>query len=132
VGVKICCEYNILLVIIVFHPSQFQLRGVSKMTIMNYLRKMFRKSEPGPAVEYIRDEANASHHAAYAPASADQVHRQMDNEIDLSRRADLEGYARDINISTESIERWISSGLLMPEELKVAEKLVKIMRKHGG
>lgn len=102
------------------------------MTIMNYFRKIFRKGEPDPAVEYIRDEPNEPHHTAYTPASSDRVPRQMDNEIDLSRRADLEGYARDINMSTESIERWISSGLLMPEELKVAEKLVKIMRKHEG
>lgn len=102
------------------------------MTIINYFRKMFKKGEPDPVVEYIRDEPNESDDAAYTPASSDQDLRQMDSEIDLSRRADLEDYARDINMSTESIERWISSGLLMPEELKVAEKLVKIMRKHEG
>lgn len=56
--------------------------------------------------------------------------RESDGEFDLSRHADLEVYAKDINVSRESIERWISSGLLMPEELKMAEKLVQLMRKH--
>jgi hypothetical protein len=118
--------------IIAFRPVQFHSRGARKMTIMNYFRKMFRKDEPGPDVEYIRDEPEAPHAEAFDATCSEQISRQMDNEIDLSRRADLEGYAREINMSTESIERWISSGLLMPEELKVAEKLVKIMRKHGG
>lgn len=102
------------------------------MTIINYFRKMFRKGGPGPAVEYIRDEPGKPEVAPFPHDSPDQAPQQMDNEIDLSRRSDLEGYARDINMSKESIERWISSGLLMPEELKVAEKLVKIMRKHEG
>ncbi len=100
------------------------------MAIINYLKKLLGKSRPKPALTYIQDE----------PAKSDPVFeksqpiikhtlREMEGEIDLSRHADLEEYAKDINVSRESIERWISSGLLMPEELKMAEKLLQLMRK---
>ena len=99
------------------------------MAIINYLRKIFKKGDPHqPAMEYVRDEPSAAKDEVLPPSSAMKKSPEMDSEIDLSRQADLEGYARDTDMSKESIERWISSGLLMPEELKVAEKLVKLMR----
>ncbi|MGD8844166.1 MAG: hypothetical protein PVJ84_00905 [Desulfobacteraceae bacterium] len=99
------------------------------MAILDYLKKFLKRGEPDqPAMEYVRDEPSAPEDEMLAPRSAVEKFPEMDSEIDLSRQADLEGYARDTNMSKESIERWISSGLLMPEELKVAEKLVKLMR----
>lgn len=100
------------------------------MAIRNYIKKMFKKDEPEPSLEYVHNEAAEGGTAAIRPESSAKQSGEMGGEIDLSRQSDLEGYARDINASKESIERWISSGLLMPEELKVAEKLVKIMSKH--
>lgn len=100
------------------------------MAVMNYLKKMFRKDKPEPSLEYVHDEPAEAGTAAIQPRSSAEISGEMGGEIDLSRQSDLEGYAKDINVSKESIERWISSGLLMPEELKVAEKLVKIMSKH--
>jgi hypothetical protein len=91
---------------------------------------MFRKHDSQPDLEYVQNPSAASPVVDPRPPLPDNRFREMEDDIDLSHQADLEGYARDLNVSKESIERWISSGLLMPEELKVAEKLVKIMRNH--
>jgi len=101
------------------------------MAIIKYLRKVLGKGEPKPNLTYVKDEPSTSDFVVEKPQPPIQTTlREMDSEIDLSRHADLEDYAKDINVSRESIERWISSGLLMPEELKMAEKLVQLMRKH--
>lgn len=101
------------------------------MAIIKYLRKFLGKSRSKPTLAYVQDEAVRSEGVVEKPqpSEAQSIHA-INDEIDLSRHADLEGYAKDINISRESVERWISSGLLMPEELKMAEKLVQLMRKH--
>jgi hypothetical protein len=113
-------------------PGQFLLGGVTKMAIMKYLRKWIGKGRPKPTLTYIEDEpAESESVVEKSLPPMERSLREMDGEIDLSRHADLEDYAKDINVSKESIERWISSGLLMPEELKMAEKLVQLMRnKH--
>ena len=111
--------------------GQFRLKGVTKMAIMNYLRKLLSKGRSKPTLAYIQDESSGFDRVVEkTQPEVEQSLRELDGEIDLSRHADLEGYARDINVSRESIERWISSGLLMPEELKMAEKLIQLMRKH--
>ena len=99
------------------------------MTIFNFLRKFMKKSGPKPALSYVQESRNPTFVKTpnFTP-SADAW--EMEKEIDLSAKMDLEDYARGLSVSKESIERWISSGLLMPEELKVAEKLVKIMNKN--
>ena len=100
------------------------------MTIMKYFRRLFKNQGSKPPVEYVRDEPAASREASSDNQMRLRGCQAPESDIDLSWQSDLEGYAKDIAVSKESIERWISSGLLMPEELKVAEKLVKIMRKH--
>jgi hypothetical protein len=101
------------------------------MAIITYLRKLWVKDRPEPAVTYVEEEPSPSEAATLeTQPSVEKPLRTLDGDIDLSRHADLEMYARDINISRESIEQWISSGLLMPEELKMAEKLLQLMRKH--
>ena len=102
------------------------------MAIMKHLRKFFGKGRPKPTLTYVQDEPAPPELVVENPqSSVETTLREMDGEIDLSRHADIEDYAKDINVSRESIERWISSGLLMPEELKMAEKLVQLMRKHS-
>ena len=99
------------------------------MTILNYLFKFMKKSDPKPDLAYVqevRGQAPAVEPGPTQPAEEWEI----ENEIDLSTQTDLEDYARGLSISKKSIERWISSGLLMPEELKVAEKLVKIMSRN--
>jgi len=50
-------------------------------------------------------------------------------EIDFRRTNDLEAYAENLNVPIETIETWISAGLLYPDEIRIAEKMVQILRK---
>jgi hypothetical protein len=109
-------------------------RGVSEMTILNYLRNLLNRgdsmnrSDFDPELEYVhvsQERTSAVEIGAVPPTEA----RDVENEVDLANLTDLEAYARGSSVSKKSIEQWISSGLLMPEELKVAEKLIKIMCK---
>jgi hypothetical protein len=109
--------------------GQFYERGVINMAIFTYVRKMLQgkiRSKPVEVVREDRSRSDAMVHPCRQPAEC----QQLDKDIDLSHQADLEGYARGLSVSKESIERWISSGLLMPDEMKVAEKLVKIMSRN--
>ena len=98
------------------------------MAIMNYLRKMLKRQASAKPMEYVRADRCPVNAMAHPPVPENL--EQPEAEIDLTHQADLEGYARGLSVSKESIERWISSGLLMPQEMQVAEKLVKIMNKH--
>jgi hypothetical protein len=112
-------------------PEQFLSKGDTKMSIIKYLRKLWAKDRPEPAVTYIEEQPCPSEAVTLeTQPSVEKPLHGLDGEIDLSRHADLEMYAKDVNVSRESIEQWISSGLLMPEELKMAEKLLQLMRKH--
>ena len=97
------------------------------MAILNYLKSILKKRPAQPPVEYIEESTQGGDTEAQSP---DNNLRDLAHEIDLSPQQDLEDYARGLSVTKESIERWISSGLLMPEEMKVAEKLIKIMRKR--
>jgi hypothetical protein len=96
------------------------------MTIMTYLRNLFYRCDSGAALEYVHESQDRP-----GLVKCDQVtsaaKREIENEFDLMRMTNLEDYAREPSLSKKSIEQWISSGLLMPGELKVAEKLIKIM-----
>jgi hypothetical protein len=96
------------------------------MTILNYLRSLLVRSDANLGLEYVNES-----HAQVSSVECDPVRAaekwDMQNDVDFTHLIDLEGYARESSLSKKSIEKWISSGLLMPEELKVAEKLIKIM-----
>jgi hypothetical protein len=98
------------------------------MTILNYLRNFLTRIDDNPSMEYVNES-----HVQATPVECDPVqapeNQGTENDFDLTHLTDLEGYARTSSISKESIEQWISSGLLMPDELKVAGKLIKLMAK---
>ena len=53
-------------------------------------------------------------------------------EIDFSHEIDLEAYTKTLDVPREAIERWVAAGILRPDEIKVAEKMLKIMRKNDS
>jgi hypothetical protein len=55
-----------------------------------------------------------------------------DPEIDFSKENDLEAYTKRIKVPREVIERWVAAGILRPDEIKVAEKMLKIMRENDS
>jgi hypothetical protein len=65
--------------------------------------------------------------AAAEPMPAPDL--RLDREIDFSRVRDLETYTENLDVPEKSIEQWISAGLLYPEEIRIAERMIKIIRK---
>jgi len=56
-------------------------------------------------------------------------------DIDFGRLDDLEAFADEMTVPKETIERWVAAGILSPVEIRVAERLIKIMRekdRKGG
>jgi hypothetical protein len=51
-------------------------------------------------------------------------------DIDFYRLDNLEDFAKESTVARETIERWISAGILSPGETKIAERLIKIMRER--
>jgi hypothetical protein len=49
-------------------------------------------------------------------------------EMAFTRQGDIDTYARGLSIPPETIEKWISAGLLFPDEIRMAEKIIKILR----
>lgn len=49
-------------------------------------------------------------------------------ETAFTRQSDLDAYARGLSIPPEVIEKWISAGLLFPDEIRMAERIIKILR----
>ena len=54
------------------------------------------------------------------------------NLIDFSHEIDLEAYTKTLDVPREAIERWVAAGILRPDEIKVAEIMLKIMRKNDS
>ncbi len=100
------------------------------MAVLTYLKRMiFKKRVPRKNLTYVHEvpyESEAVDVATQVPEAVGNC----ESDIDLSHHRDLEDYAQELTISKEAIEQWISAGLLMPGELEVAEKIVKIMRKQ--
>jgi hypothetical protein len=49
-------------------------------------------------------------------------------EMAFTRQSDLHAYAKGLTVPPEAIEKWISAGLLFPDEIRQAEKIIKILR----
>jgi hypothetical protein len=108
-------------------PKNWQ--GVTKMAMLSFLKQLiWKKRDPREPLTYVRDMPSESEPADFAQQVLESA-ADPENDIDLSPQRDLEDYAQELTISKEAIEQWISAGLLMPGELEVAEKIVKIMRK---
>jgi hypothetical protein len=66
-----------------------------------------------------------------AEVAAQHSDLKLDQEIDFSPVEDLETYTENLDVPEETIQRWISAGLLYPDEIRIAEQMVKIIRKKG-
>jgi hypothetical protein len=98
------------------------------MTILDYLRNLVKRTDSKPELEYVHASRNQTSAVGIGDSPPVET-SEAEHEVDLAGLTDLEAYARGSGVSRKFIEQWISSGLLMPEELKVAEKLVKMMNK---
>lgn len=97
------------------------------MTIKTFIKKLLRVHKPEKAPEQVREtvyEAETVPVASHMPVQNPSI----EPEVDLSPQKDLENYAHGLQVSKKSLEQLISSGMLMPGELEVAEKIVRFMR----
>jgi hypothetical protein len=98
------------------------------MAIMDYLRRLLKKKNAVHTrkMQYVHEY----HFDEQAPQEQSTLeHRQLLSEVDFSYQGDLEAYVEGLTVPRQVIEHWISAGLLFPEEMKVAERIVRIMRK---
>jgi hypothetical protein len=56
---------------------------------------------------------------------------KVDTEIDFHGLENLEAYLEGTRVTPETLEKWVAAGILSPQETQVAEKLLKLMRKHA-
>jgi hypothetical protein len=98
------------------------------MSLMDFLRGFLRKKGASQTrkIEYVR---------AYdfgeepPPEDVSPGHHRLLSEVDFSYQGDLEAYVDGLTVPRQVIEHWVSTGLLFPEEIKVAKKIIKIMIK---
>ena len=65
----------------------------------------------------------------YNPDAGEDTEIAADMDIDLSRDDQFEAYALGTRVSAETLEKWIAAGILCPDEIRAAEKLLKMIRK---
>ena len=97
------------------------------MAYLKKLRALFSKNKTREQMELVQSCDFASDSEAAGP---DTLAKELLGEVDFSYRGDLEAYVRELKVPRKVIERWISAGLLFPEEMVMAEKMIKIMRRN--
>ena len=102
--------------------------------LVSYLRARFKKKPPAqkPQVVEVYDDS-PDVQAAPEPVNLEQGFPnvvQTTPNVDFDHNGDLESYVRGLNVPRDVIEQWMSTGLLFPDEMKTAEKMIQIMRRH--
>jgi hypothetical protein len=104
------------------------------------VRKLFRKKRRKPQLEYVKAYAvgaapkDDTLPAAAAPSMALKTSQVPVDVVDtepviaFSSQGDLEAYVEGLNVSSKVIEDWISAGVLLPEETRVAIKMIRLMQ----
>ena len=86
----------------------------------------------GQRQEFVRLESPVpqSQHAQPAETLRPMEAVIGEPEVAFNHQVNLEAYAKGLEIPADTIERLISAGLLLPDEIKVAEKMIRIMREN--
>jgi hypothetical protein len=110
------------------------------MDLIRVIRRLFSKPNAPQQYEYVKVSAvepalNAGplpgHPATDAMVNLrGPVAEGPAVEIAFSAQGDLEAYVRELALPKEAIERWISAGVLLPEETRVATQMIRIMCKN--
>ena len=53
---------------------------------------------------------------------------KTNQDIDFTRQDNLEEYFREMTVTIETLQSWISAGILSPQEVRIAENWIKMMR----
>ncbi len=112
------------------------------MNVLTYIRRLFRKTPEKQHLEYVKEyavdldanvEIETRRVAANLPLKERPAPDQLRPEatITFSQQGDLESYVKMLNVPSEVIEGWISAGVLLPEETRVAAKMIRLMQTNG-
>ncbi len=52
----------------------------------------------------------------------------LEGDVDFATMDSLEEYAEKSAVQIETVQQWVAAGILFPDEIKVAEKLIKILK----
>ena len=91
---------------------------------------MFAKRNVEQRLEYIEQKAIEANEAHNLSQQDVLVKPNRLEKAALKPQLDLKAYAEDLNVPKELIERWISANILFPNEIKVAEQIIRIMRQN--
>ena len=84
------------------------------------------------AVQVVRDVDERTRTEAfpynYVGEIGVDISLRAHQDIDFTRQDNLEEYFREMTVTKESLQSWISAGILSPHEVRIAEKWIKIMR----
>ena len=107
------------------------------MDLIRVIRRLFSKPNAPQQYEYVKVSAGEcavdagqlpGHSATEATIGLrGPVTEGPTEEIAFSAQGDLESYVRGLDLPKEAIERWISAGVLLPEETRVATQMIRIM-----
>jgi hypothetical protein len=88
-------------------------------------------SQPQSDDTAIRTRSTPDPVDAYSPVTNEGLDSSIDPDIDLSRDDQFEAYASDMQIPQKTLEKWIAAGILCPDEIRAAEKLLKMIREKA-
>jgi hypothetical protein len=107
------------------------------MDLFQVIRRLFSKPNAPQQYEYVKVSAGErvldAGQLPGRPVADATVHLRGPvvegpaDEIAFSAQGDLEAYVRGLALPKEAIERWISAGILLPEETRVATQIIRIM-----
>lgn len=112
------------------------------MNLLDYVRRLFVKQNKNQRLEYIKEYApervyrsedaleGQAPSVALKPMQAPTAIHDVPS-IAFSAQGDLEAYVEGLNVSSEVIEGWISAGVLLPEETRVAVQMIRLMQQKG-
>lgn len=105
------------------------------MKMIHTIRQFFKKPKASQRFEYVRETVAPPpvETRCAAPTPGTDLRAPVSEvpveEIAFSHQGDLEAYVRGLALPKEAIERWISAGVLLPEETRVASKMIRIICK---
>jgi hypothetical protein len=91
------------------------------------IKMKLTKIEGAPRVRALRPDAGDVEARGVNDSAGETAVGEVE-EMAFTRQSDLDAYARGLSIPPEVIEKWISAGLLFPDEIRMAEKIIKILR----
>jgi hypothetical protein len=108
------------------------------MAFKDIIHRLLKRDKARRPVEYVKATFREAPAEPVPPSESIQLQQALpaaeahkEDDIAFSPQGDLEDYVRGLAVSQEAIERWISAGVLLPEETKVAAKMIRIMAKKN-